>query len=142
LIAAYLASYNPARTDQTFFTKLHEKKKRRRKANNTGTTKSTATSKHRKIQRKLLGPQPFNLERLLAIFHAIVLDKAPAGSGDVLTQIATLASLRMLVRAASGGTRDGFDDGVGAKWRVNVGWEYVCAIAKKVEFEIEDFVAE
>jgi origin recognition complex subunit 5 len=29
-----------------------------------------------------------------------------------------------------------------AKWKVNVGWEYVRGIARSIKFDIEDYMAE
>ncbi|KAG8508453.1 Origin recognition complex subunit 5, partial [Galemys pyrenaicus] len=61
LIAAYLASYNPARTDKRFFLKHHGKIK-----------KTNFLKKHEKTSNHLLGPKPFPLDRLLAILYSIV----------------------------------------------------------------------
>ena len=74
----------------------------------------------------------------MAIFHAIVPRKIQPGSADVMAQIATLASLRLIVKASA--AADVMD--AGSKWRVNVGWEYVRGLAKKVEFEVEEYLAE
>jgi len=134
LIAAYLASYNPARQDQTFFMKAHERKRRKKG----GGTAKGRPSKHRKIQRKLLGPQAFVMERMLAIFHALVPHPVPGGMGDLMSQVATLASSKMLVKTST--TADILD--AGTKWRVNVGWEYVQIVARMVGFEVEGFLAE
>ena len=56
-----------------------------------------------------------------------------------MTQIATLASLRLLVRAGAGG--DPLEGG-GGKWRVNVGWEYVRGLARSVRFDVEELLVE
>ncbi|MCJ1382573.1 hypothetical protein MMC17_005686 [Xylographa soralifera] len=134
LIAAYLASYNPARQDQTFFMKAHERKRRKKG----GGTAKGRPSKHRKIQRKLLGPQVFVMERMLAIYHAVLPYPVPGGMGDLMGQIATLASSKMLVKTST--MADILD--AGTKWRVNVGWEYIQVIARTIGFEIEGFLAE
>lgn len=63
-----------------------------------------------------MGPQPFLLERLFAIFHALVPDPVPS-SVDLQTNVATLTILHLLVRASVGG--DLLE--LAAKWRVNVG---------------------
>ena len=133
LFAAYLASYNPARQDQVYFMKMSEKKRRKKG----GGTAVGRVSKHRKIQRKLLGPQAFVLERVLAIFHAI-LPHQIVPTADIMTQIATLASLRLLVRTS--GTADPLE--AQTKWRVNVGWEYILQLARTVRFDIESYLAE
>lgn len=134
LIAAYLASYNPSRQDQTFFMKIHERKRRKKG----GGTAKGRPSKHRKIQRRLLGPQAFIMERMLAIFHAIVPHPASSGAGDLLGQVATLASSKLLVKTSA--TSDILD--AGTKWRVNVGSEHIQAVAHEVGFEVEGFLAE
>ncbi|KAF8445423.1 origin recognition complex subunit 5 C-terminus-domain-containing protein [Terfezia claveryi] len=136
LLASYLASYNPSRLDVQFFTKASDKRKRRRGGGAIGAG-GGRKNQVRKIQRRLLGPQPFLLERMLAIFHAIVPDPV-ASSVDLQTQIATLTSLRLLVRASASG--DPLE--AGGKWRVNVGWEYIRGLARSVKFEVEGFLAE
>ena len=62
LIAAFLASYNPAKSDKRFFVKSHGKQKK---------TMSSIKAKE-KLNSQLTGPKPFPLERLLAIFYNIV----------------------------------------------------------------------
>ncbi|KAI9768538.1 MAG: hypothetical protein M1835_006848 [Candelina submexicana] len=133
LCAAYLASYNPARQDPVYFMKASEKKRRKKG----GGTAVGRVAKHRKIQRRLLGPQAFVMERMLAIFHAI-LPRPVTSAADILTQIATLASLRLLVRTS--GTADPLEGQT--KWRVNVGWPYIQNLARTVKFEIEEYLAE
>ncbi|KAI5852322.1 origin recognition complex subunit 5 C-terminus-domain-containing protein [Tricharina praecox] len=130
LCAAYLASYNPPRSDALLFTKAGEGKKRKRGG---GLNKQAGT---RKIQRRLLGPQSFPIERLSAIFPTLTSHTVPP-SVDVQAQIATLTSLRLLVKATSLDPLDG-----SAKWKVNVGWEYIRSIARSVKFDIEDYMIE
>ncbi|KAF8245798.1 hypothetical protein K440DRAFT_633095 [Wilcoxina mikolae CBS 423.85] len=130
LCAAYLASYNPARMDATFFIKGSDPKKRRRG----GGLKRQAGA--RKIQRRLLGAQAFPIERLLAIFPTIIPQGVPS-SVDIQAQIATLTALRLLMKVTSLDPLDG-----SAKWKVNVGWEYIRGIARSIKFDIEDYMAE
>ena len=80
---------------------------------------------------------------MLAIFHAILSDRVVASStADLLTQVATLAGLRLLIRAGAGaGAGADVLDGQ-AKWRVNVGGEYVLGLARRVGFELESYLAE
>lgn len=132
LIAAYLASFSPARQDQVFFTKAHEKK-RRKKASGLGAGR---VSKHRRIPRHLLNPSPFPLDRLLAILHAILPDPLPQ-TADLQTQVATLTSLRLLQRVGVGG--DPLD--AAAKWRVNCGWEFIKGVGRSVGCEVDEWVA-
>ncbi|CUS09996.1 unnamed protein product [Tuber aestivum] len=134
LCAAYLASYNPARQDATFFMKSNDFGRKKRRGGTTGPTKRTA--KNRKIHRRLLGPQAFPLERLQAIFAAILPHRL-SSSADIQTQIATLTSLRLLTKASATDVLE-----ASTKWRVNAGWDYIRHIARSVKFDIEDFVAE
>ncbi|KAI9759400.1 MAG: hypothetical protein M4579_002389 [Chaenotheca gracillima] len=143
LCAAYLASYNPARQDPMFFMKSTAANKKKRKGRVAKPSIGANINKRRKINRTLLGAQPFVLERLLAIFHAIV-PHAVISDADLLTQITTLSSLRLLTRtsksttgsAAAGGGAALSGKGGGAdllepqsKYRVNVSWEYIRHLA-------------
>ena len=134
LCAAYLASYNPARQDPIFFMKSTEKKRRRRGGGGT----PGRVAKHRKIPRNLLHPSAFSLDRLLAILHAIVPHSVPQNA-DIYTQIATLASLRLLSRAGPPAA-DLMDSST--KWRVGVGWDIVNSLARSVGLEMADYLAE
>lgn len=136
LVAAYLASHNPARHDLTLFSTYHHGRRKRRGGPRT---------KHRKIARKLLGAQAFVLERMMAIFVTVRgewgLGGTAAAAGadaDVGMAIATLSSLRLLVRIGGGG--DPLDKG--SKWRVNVGWEVVRGLGRSMGFEVEEWLIE
>ncbi|KAI9714711.1 MAG: hypothetical protein M1828_001140 [Chrysothrix sp. TS-e1954] len=133
LCSAYLASYNPARRDYLVFTR-HSEKKRKRKG---GATRAARGAKHEQISRRLLKPSSFPLERLLAIFHAIFPIDYVKPTADLHTQIASLTSLRLIVRSgiAAG---DVLDPSV--KWRVNVGWDFVVAVGRSVGFEISEYI--
>jgi origin recognition complex subunit 5 len=135
LIAAYLASYNPARTDVTYFMKHTDKRKNRRRA--PSATAGVTKSKHRKISRHLLTPSPFSLDRLLAIFRSLLVETVPQVA-DLYTQIATLTSMRLLVRTGGVGSSDVLDSG--AKWRVNFGWEYVRSLGRGVNLEVGEYL--
>ncbi|THY49910.1 hypothetical protein D6C98_06193 [Aureobasidium pullulans] len=134
LCAAYLASFNPARQDNIYFMKATERKRRRKG----GGAIAGRESQNRKIPRHLLSPSPFPLDRLLAILHAVLPhDLTP--TMDIYTQLATLCSLRLLLRTAVIGG-DLLEPG--AKWKVNFGWEYALKLARSVGFDITDHVAE
>lgn len=140
LIAAYLASYNPARTDVTYFMKHTDKRKNKRRApaiSSFSVTGKRSGSKHRKISRHLLTPSPFTLDRLLAIFRAL-LDGTVPQVADLYTQIATLTSMRLLVRAGGAGSNDALE--AGARWRVNFGWEYARALGRTVNLEVGEYL--
>ncbi|KAF2269042.1 hypothetical protein CC78DRAFT_558143 [Lojkania enalia] len=134
LIAAYLASYNPSRTDTTYFMKHTDKRKNKRKVH---TTHGVTKSKHRRIPRHLLTPSPFTLDRLLAIFRSLLEGPVPQVA-DLYTQIATLTSLRLLVRVGGVGSADPLD--AGARWRVNFGWEWVRGLGRGVGIEVGEYL--
>ncbi|KAK7533990.1 origin recognition complex subunit 5 C-terminus-domain-containing protein [Phyllosticta citribraziliensis] len=133
LCAAYLASFNPARQDTIYFTKASEKKRKKKG----GAVKVGRVPKHRKIPRNLLTPSAFPLDRLLSIFNAI-LPHSVAPTADIYTQIATLSSLRLLLRSGAAGA-DPLDGS--CKWRVNYGYEFVRELGRSVSFEMGEFLA-
>lgn len=140
LIAAYLASYNPSRTDVTYFMKHTDKRKNKRRAPSAASfsvTGKRSGTKHRKISRHLLTPSPFTLDRLLAIFRALLEGTVPQVA-DLYTQIATLTSMRLLVRAGGAGSNDALE--AGGRWRVNFGWEYARALGRSVGVEVGEYL--
>ncbi|PNY28814.1 Uncharacterized protein TCAP_01264 [Tolypocladium capitatum] len=147
LLSAYLASHNAARHDLTLFSTYHHGRKRRRGGGFVGGSRGAAPrTKHRKIARKLLGAHAFVLERMLAVFEAVRGEWAPVGSsavgaagldGDVGMAIATLASLRLLVRVGAGDVMDR-----AGKWRINVGWEAIRGIGRSIGVEVEEWLIE
>jgi origin recognition complex subunit 5 len=139
LIAAYLASFNPAKLDAIYFMKASERK---RKKKGGGTARSGGRpSRNRKVPRHLLAPSQFTLDRLLSILHAIL----PHGlrtTIDIYTQISTLSMLKLLIRSTGIGSADPLEPG--SKWRVGaaVTWEYVQSLARSLKFDVADYVAE
>ncbi|KAI0019818.1 origin recognition complex subunit 5 C-terminus-domain-containing protein [Xylariomycetidae sp. FL0641] len=177
LIAAYLASHNAPRFDATLFSTWHaragaRKGRRRNPVPHHHHRRNPAGSQHRKIARKLLGPGIFGLERMVAIYVATrrewVADGGGGGGGgggeaahhhhhhqytgvdaDVGMAIATLASLRLLVKvgggagiAAQGAGMGGADLDRGGRWRVNVGWEVVRGVGRSMGVEVEEWLIE
>ncbi|NP_001017013.1 origin recognition complex subunit 5 [Xenopus tropicalis] len=118
LIAAYLASFNPARTDKRFFLKHHGKIK-----------KTDFLKKHEKTSNHLLGPKPFPLDRLLAILYSIV-DSRVAPTANIFSQISSLVTLQLL-------TLVGHDDQLdGPKYKCTVSLDFIRAVARTVNFDI------
>ncbi|KAI1353323.1 origin recognition complex subunit 5 C-terminus-domain-containing protein [Xylaria sp. FL0043] len=164
LIAAYLASHNAPRHDNALFSTWHSGGKKRRRGGVTGVSIPNGPgrgrrAKHRRIARKLLGPGVFVLERMVAIYVATRqewvggVDDAKEGvgggvDGDVGMAIATLASLRLLVRVGGGsagaaaGAGGGADLDRGGKWRVNVGWEIIRGVGRSMGVEVEEWLVE
>lgn len=139
LVAAYLASFNPARLDALYFMKSTERKRRKKGG---GTARSGGRpSKIRKVPRHLLAASAFTLDRHLAILLAI-LPHDLRTTIDMYKQIATLSSLRLLVKAGGIGGGDALEPG--GKWRVGpmVTWEYVQSLARSLDFNLVDYVAD
>ncbi|XP_076815225.1 origin recognition complex subunit 5-like [Clavelina lepadiformis] len=119
LISAYLASYNPAKTDRRFFVK------------NAGKMKRTAHSmkKDEKKSAHLRGPHAFPLDRMMAIFYSIVDGRVPP-TANIFAQISSLVSLRFLSQI---GHEDQIDS---PRYKCIVSLEFITSIAKTVNFEI------
>ncbi|XP_017267199.1 origin recognition complex subunit 5 isoform X1 [Kryptolebias marmoratus] len=122
LIAAYLASYNPARTDKRFFLKHHGKIK-----------KTNFLKKNEKTSNHLLGPKPFPLDRLLAIFYSVV-DSRVAPTASIFSQISSLVTLQLLVQVSH-------DDQLDApKYKCAVSLDFITAVSRTVNFEIVKYL--
>nr|XP_057933053.1 origin recognition complex subunit 5 [Doryrhamphus excisus] len=119
LIAAYLASYNPARTDKRFFVKHHGKI---RKAKH-------FLKKNEKTSNHLLGPKPFPLDRLLAIFYSVV-DSRVAPTASIFSQISSLVTLQLLTQVSHDEQLDA------PKYKCAVSMDFICAVSKTVNFDI------
>lgn len=156
LIAAYLCSYTPSRIDSQLFSKLSERKKRRGGTNKCGGARNAknAAGKRRRIDRKLLGPQAFVTERVLAVFRVVSEEAdasrgplkrelggavgrgkrravtAIAGSADVLAGLANLSNLRLVSRLGED------------RWKVNVGWEMVRGVGRSVGVDVGEWIVE
>lgn len=109
-------------------------KKRKKKG---GGTAAGRKSQHRKIPRSMLAASPFSLDRLLAILRAILPHNLPQNA-NALTQVSTLASLRLLSRASAASV-DVLD--ASCRWRVNCSWDYVAALGRSVGLEIRDYLS-
>ncbi|KAL5013759.1 hypothetical protein ScPMuIL_008029 [Solemya velum] len=119
LIAAYLASYNPAKFDRRFFAK------------NSGKTskKSKLTKKHERTSNHMLGPKAFPLDRLMAIFYSIVEGRVCL-TANIFMQISSLVTLHLL---ASVSGNDQIDT---PKYKCLVSLEFVKSISRTVNFDV------
>jgi len=124
LIAAYLASYNPAKSDKRFFVKHHGKQRK---------TKAGIAAKERAVSSQLTGPKAFPLDRLMAIFYSVVDDEV-APSANIQGQIASLVTLQFLM---SVGSDDCLDM---PKFKCNVGLEFISQMSRQVGFEIQRYL--
>lgn len=125
LIASYLASYNPPKEDKRLFMKYHGKQRKRLQQ-----VRAKA-----KISEKLntqLGPKVFTLDRLLAIFYAILEEKIGLTS-NLLAQIATLVELKLIA-----GSKE-IDLDV-AKYKCIVGYDFIVAVAQTVGFNVRKYL--
>jgi origin recognition complex subunit 5 len=86
---------------------------------------------------------------MMAIFAAVRREWVATGEprtrsadmdADVGMAIATLASLRLLVRIGGGTTGSADPMDRGGKWRVNVGWEVVRGLGRSMGVEIEEWL--
>ncbi|KAF6023863.1 ORC5 [Bugula neritina] len=118
LIAAYLASYNPAKSDRKFFVK------------NCGRLrKQTLTKNPDKTSNQIIGPKQFQLDRLMAIFYSIVEGKVMPTT-HLYTQISNLVSLQLLA-TVSGESQ--FDS---PKYKCLATLEFIQSVSRTVEFQI------
>ncbi|KXS12169.1 hypothetical protein M427DRAFT_157455 [Gonapodya prolifera JEL478] len=130
LIASFLASYNPAKYDRKLFSKeaAGRQEKRGKKGLQIKETRG-------KLRQQLLGPKAFPLERMKAIFF-IVLDTSIEDSVAVDTQIATLFSLRLLLRLTSAGS-DRLDS---MRCRCAISYDYAQRLAREVNFDMGKYL--
>lgn len=140
LIAAYLASHTPARTDCPRFSKFQQTNYRR-KAGSNHPKLSKSSSHHRKIPYQLLSPAAFPVERLYAIYHSILPPNLHARAADINLDetMAMLCGKRFIVKSM-GGAGGGDDDILSCKWRIEVGLEFVTDIANDVAFDLDDYL--
>lgn len=81
----------------------------------------------------------------MAIFEAVRTEWVAEGKsigasgvdGDVGMALATLASLRLLVRVGAGDVMDR-----SGKWRINIGWEAVRGIGRSIGVDVEEWLIE
>lgn len=153
LVAASLASHLHTKHDQTLFSTFStHRRKRGGGASAAGRKGGGRRPKHRKIDSRLLGAHTFPLERLTAIYAAVRGEWAAgadasladdAGSArvdtDVAMALATLASLRLLVKAGAAGA-DPMDRS--GRWKVNISWDAVVPIGRSVGIEVDEWMIE
>uniref|UniRef100_A0A8C5G2V5 Origin recognition complex subunit 5 n=1 Tax=Gouania willdenowi TaxID=441366 RepID=A0A8C5G2V5_GOUWI len=122
LIAAYLASYNPARTDKRFFVKHHGKIR-----------KTNFLKKNEKTSNHLLGPKPFALDRLLAIFYSVV-DSRVAPTASIFSQISSLVTLQLLTQISHTDQLDA------PKYKCSISLDFISAVSRTVNFDIVKYL--
>ncbi|CAG0887501.1 unnamed protein product [Darwinula stevensoni] len=124
LLAAYLASYNPSKTDKRFFMKHHGKQR-----------KMLKSTKKEKAKSHLIGPKPFTLDRLLAIFYSII-DEKVIPSSNIMCQVTSLVTLGLLARMRT-------EDPINApKYKCLLSFQLAKQIARTVEFDLLSYLYE
>jgi len=122
LIAAYIASFNSPKYDKQLFVKASNKKKKSKKI----------SKKSENSTNELVGPKHFSLDRLLAIFYAIIEENTNM-TANLLAQINTLADLGLLIRLGDGKLDT-------PKYKCSVSFECVNNIARTVKFNIDKYL--
>ncbi|GJE92400.1 Origin recognition complex subunit 5 [Phanerochaete sordida] len=153
LIASYLASTNPARTDMRIFGRgPDERAKRRRKGGSP--RKTTAKAAAVKIPQRLLGPMPFPLDRMIAILGVLLeendADIRPAAPehtvpGEytemeisrvaVFAQVAELASMHLIHRTSPADRLE-----MSTAYKSGIGYEAALLLAKDIGIRLNDLI--
>ena len=154
LVAAFLASTNPAKSDLRMFGRgLDERKKKRRRAVTATPKKGTATGAA-KVPQRLLGPSPFPLDRLLAILGALLEendaeDRMPAPHlslpgeytdmevrrAHIYAAIGELSTMRALQRMSPLEKLDG-----PPTFKCGVSYEVALALSKELQIKLQDLM--
>ncbi|KAA1472762.1 hypothetical protein DENSPDRAFT_801542 [Dentipellis sp. KUC8613] len=156
LVAAYLASTNPPKTDVRMFARGRDDSRKKRKGGGTRKPRAKASEGAAKVAQRLLGPVPFPLDRLLAIL-AILLEEydletrqvgpemslpgeyteMEVGRVHVYGTIVELASLRLLQRTSPPDRIDG-----PPTFKCGVGYELALALARDLGVPMLDLMWE
>lgn len=128
LLASFYAAFNPPKTDVRCFVRVDDGIARKGKRHRRPVAKRPGVDTKAQLRPELGGGKAFPLERLLAIFEAVVEDEfVGASRGDALMQVTTLVGLRLLQRVSAG---DRVVEGVKLKCKVNR--ETVDALARSL----------
>ncbi|XP_017056696.1 origin recognition complex subunit 5 [Drosophila ficusphila] len=130
LIAAFLASHNAANQDKRLFVKHHGKQRKRMQTVN-------ARAKTTEKMSTTLGPKSFSIDRLLAIFYAILEEKVGL-TCNLLSQISTLVHLKLLSFVSG---EQNIMDG-SARLQCTIGLEFVLQIGKVVGFNVRQYLCD
>ena len=126
LIASFLASHNDAKFDKRFFMKHHGKERKRYQP--------------AKVSEKLnikFGPKSFTMDRLLAIFYAILEEKVGL-TCNLLSQISTLVDLNFLAFVSG---ENNIMEG-NARLQSTIGLDFAINIGKVVGFNVKQFLCD
>lgn len=136
LIAAYLASYNDPKYDLYMFTREKDTRANSRGRSRAKRSKTAVVSES---HLRMMSPQSFSIERLLAILSAIYDKSEERGKIesdiDLYTEIATMTELKVLVQVSTADMISGF-----GKWRCNLNWGTIKRFSDDVKFEVENYL--
>ncbi|EEB08305.1 origin recognition complex subunit Orc5 [Schizosaccharomyces japonicus yFS275] len=143
LISAFLASYNPSHLDSQLFSKRSSGRKIRHRKTRVhgdgsfGKSEKSASARNASLSRLALGPKPFDLERLIAIYYAISEYQDMNLFAEVFTQVSNLCTLKMIVP-----TKDRCIRTLDApRFKVNIPKEYAEAIALSLSLDLNNYLA-
>ncbi|XP_059487614.1 origin recognition complex subunit 5 [Neocloeon triangulifer] len=124
LMAAFLASFNSPKHDRRLFAKHHGMQRK----------KAVVQKKTVKRSSLIVGPKPFNFERLTAIFHSIA-DTPYLITTNLCAQLATLVNLQLITKVGFSGLND-------PKYKCAVGFEFIKAVGRTVDFNVQSYIME
>ncbi|KAF8962111.1 origin recognition complex subunit 5 C-terminus-domain-containing protein [Flammula alnicola] len=152
LLASFLASTNPPKSDVRMFGRgLDEKKRRRRVTKATGKTKGGGPAK---VPQRLLGPAPFALDRMVAILGALLEENdvdsrllareftipgeytdMEIGRVGIFSSVVELTSMRLLHRTSPTDRLDG-----PPMFKCAISYETVLTLAKQLDVALNDLL--
>lgn len=124
LIAAYLASYISSKHDRRLFVKQCAGKSKKRMP-----SKLQAA----KIENELVGAKSFGLDRLLAIFYAIIEESGLNLTANLLSQVSSLVELKLLTPLSDGNLDK-------PNYKCSVDKETIYALSKTVDFNMKKYL--
>lgn len=145
LIASFLASHNDAKTDKRLFMKHHGKERKRVQKAKVRVYKQKLCwrflSKFSfKVTEKMnvqFGPKSFTIDRLLAIFYAI-LDEKVGLTCNLLAQLGTLINLNFLTFSSG---ENNIMEG-NARLQSTIGLDFAINIGKVVGFNVKQYLTD
>jgi origin recognition complex subunit 5 len=153
LLASYLASTNPAKTDLRMFGRGVDERKKK-KGGGTRKSRGGKTSAVAKLPQRLTGPTPFPLDRMLAILGVLLEEYdvetrppmgvpfAPGERTDlelsrvqVMSAVMELSSMRLVHRTSAPDRLDG-----PPMFKSGISYDVALELAKQVGLPLRDFI--
>lgn len=83
----------------------------------------------------IIGPKPFQLDRLMAIFYSIV-EGGASSSANILSQLSSLVTLNLLAKVSG-------DDQIDTpKYKCLVSLDFAMSVAKQVDMDMGEYLYE